>query len=46
MNLKQIFDVFSRRRRPAEKPRKPLGPEFRRRVVMLCRDRFSMFQPC
>lgn len=41
MNLKQLFDVFSRRRRPSEKPRKPLGAEFRRRVLMLCRDRFS-----
>lgn len=41
MNLKSIFDVFSRRNRDANKPLKPLTQAFRTRVLMLCRDRFS-----
>lgn len=39
MNIKQLFDVFSRRKPQAEKPLKPLTVEFRNRVMMLCRDR-------
>ncbi len=41
MNIKQLFDVFSRRKPQAEKPLKPLTAEFRNRVMMLCRDRFA-----
>lgn len=41
MNIKQLFDVFSRRKPQVEKPLKPLTAEFRNRVLMLCRDRFA-----
>jgi hypothetical protein len=45
MNLRTLFDVFSRRPgRAAAIPLKPLTPEFRNRVLMLCRDRFSATQ--
>lgn len=41
VNIRQLFDVFSRRKRRAEIPLKPLTVQFRNRVLMLCRDRFS-----
>ncbi len=46
MNIKSVFEVFSRRpgRAPAA-PLKPLTTEFRTRVLMLCRDRFSAPAP-
>lgn len=41
MNIRGIFDVFSRRQRPLDVSRKPLSETFRNRVLMLCRDRFA-----
>ena len=43
MNLQNLFDVFSRRtpKSPAA-PRKPLTRTFRNRVLMLCRDNFTV----
>ena len=40
MNIKELFDVFSRRGQEAQKPLKPLTLTFRNRILMLCRDRF------
>jgi hypothetical protein len=42
MKLKQLFDVFSRRQsEKSSNQRKPLTDEFRNRIFMICRDRFS-----
>lgn len=41
MDIRELFDVFSRRNVKPEKPPKPLTETFRKRVLMLCRDRFS-----
>jgi hypothetical protein len=41
MEFKDIFGVFSRRRRQAAKPIAPLTPEFRNRVLMLCLETFQ-----
>jgi hypothetical protein len=40
MSIKRLFDGFSRRNRHSQKPAAPLTPEFRNRVVMLCREKF------
>lgn len=42
MNIRGVFEVFSRRPlNPKRTSLKPLTEEFRTRVLMLCRDRFS-----
>ena len=40
MNFPQIFNIFSRRHEVTDKPVKPLTPEFKNRVLLLCRDTF------
>jgi hypothetical protein len=40
MDVKRLFDGFSRRNCQSQKPVTPLTPKFRNRVLMLCRDTF------
>ena len=41
MDFSQIFSVFSRRPKISERATKPLTPEFKNRVLMLCKENFS-----
>lgn len=38
MRISDIFQLFSKRRRPGAQPLKPLSAAFRQRVLMRCRD--------
>lgn len=40
MSIKRLLDGFSRRNQHSQKPAAPLTPQFRNRVVMMCRDKF------
>ena len=44
MNFPRIFDTFSRRHEVTDKPVKPLTPEFKNRVLLLCRDTFPPYR--
>src|SRR5262245_49846395 len=45
MTIKRLLVGFSRRNQHSQKPAAPLTPQFRNRVLMLCRDKFGEWNP-